>query len=135
MKPETADKPVNDRTEGILRDPVVWRKGGEGEGEIVSYVKDVGVHDPGYDAKIRQVLIAKQDGTTEVVPESEILRQREVNLPLTASEPARVPEATTPPVAPGDDAPDNLQAREPVPAEADEGEDDHTNGGRRKKRK
>jgi hypothetical protein len=66
------DRPVNDRREGIMRDPVNWN------GEIVSYVKDIGNGDPGYDANIRQVLIMTQDGTEKVVPETEILRNKRV---------------------------------------------------------
>lgn len=111
------DAPVNDRTEGILRDPVLWKGA-----EIVSYVKDIGSGDPGYDASIKQVLIMKQDGTQEVVPESEISREKKVLPPATAMEPARVPEATLPPVAPGPDNP-NPQARA-APEQADDDEEE-----------
>lgn len=82
-------RPVNDRNEGILRDPVMWN------GEAVSYVKDIGNGDPGYNANLRQVLIMKQDGTEQVVPETEILRDRKAAVQET-SEPDRRPDLTLP---------------------------------------
>lgn len=84
------DKPVNDRSEGIIRDPVMWNGN-----EIVSYVKDIGNGDPGYDAKVRKVLIMKQDGTEVVVPESEILKDK-TQTPQPSAEPDRRPEETLP---------------------------------------
>lgn len=102
------DKPVNDRREGIIRDPVNWK------GQIVSYVKDIGNGDPGYDANIRQVLIMTQDGTEKVVPESEILRDRKVMVEQNVSEPDRRPEHTLPKAVAGldeGDAERNAQAR------------------------
>jgi hypothetical protein len=100
-KPDPNADPVNDRNEGMLRDPVVWGADEEGKGgEIVSYVKDIGNGDPGYNANIRQVLIMKQDGTEQVVPESEIVRNRETV--VRSREPNRRPDATFPAAAPGD---------------------------------
>lgn len=66
QKPD--DMPVNDRLEEVVRDAVTY------QGNTVSYVKDVGTSDPGYDANVRQVVIGHPDGKTEVVPESEIMR-------------------------------------------------------------
>lgn len=104
------EQPVNDRREGIIRDPVNWK------GEIVSYVKDIGNGDPGYNANLRQVLIMKQDGTEQVVPESEILRDKKPVVQQSA-EPDRRPEQTMPPSLEGEDeggADKNRQARPPA---------------------
>jgi hypothetical protein len=108
------DRPVNDRMEGILRDPVRWKGG-----ELVSYVKDIGNGDPGYDAKIRKVLIMKQDGSEHVVPETEILR--EANAPVSEATfvPDRVPDATMPPANPALSG-GNPQARPDVPDDDDD---------------
>lgn len=88
-------RPVNDRREGIIRDPVNMG------GEIVSYVKDIGNGDQGYDANIRQVLIMRQDGSEEVVPETAILRGKRVMAETDQSEPDRRPEHTLPPFIAG----------------------------------
>src|SRR4051812_36336572 len=64
-----ADQQPNDTLEKMIRDPVVY------EGKTVSYVKDVGTHDEGYDATLKQVLIQHPDGGTEVVPESAIMKR------------------------------------------------------------
>lgn len=110
---QPADRPMNDRTEGILRDPVNWK------GQIVSYVKDIGNGDPGYNAGLRQVLIMKQDGTEEVVPESEILREVKPAAQVT-SEPDRRPDQTLPPSLEGQDEGGDDKNRQARPA-ADEG--------------
>jgi hypothetical protein len=105
------DRPVNDRREGIMRDPVNWN------GEIVSYVKDIGNGDPGYDANIRQVLIMTQDGTEKVVPETEILRNKRVMAEQDQTEPDRRPDQTLPKAIAGEDeggADRNAQARPAV---------------------
>lgn len=107
---QPADRPVNDRTEGILRDPVRWKGG-----EIVSYVKDIGNGDPGYNANIRQVLIMKQDGTEQVVPESEILREVNPAAQVT-TEPDRRPEHTLPPSLEGQDEGGDDKNRQARPA-------------------
>lgn len=67
-----AERPSNDRSEGILRDPVRWKD------QTVSYVRDVGSDDMGFDANVRHVVIALADGSTKVVPEIEIMRERQV---------------------------------------------------------
>lgn len=107
---EDKDKPVNDRREGIVRDPVNWK------GQIVSYVKDVGNGDPGYNANLRQVVIMLQDGTEHVVPESEIMRERKVASEQ-ANELDRRPDQTLPKSLEGkDEGADqkNRQARAPA---------------------
>lgn len=63
-----AENRTNDAREGIIRDPVRWN------GQIVSYVKDVGVGDPDYDANVKKVLLQVPGGGTQAVPETEILR-------------------------------------------------------------
>lgn len=105
-------EPVNDRKEGIVRDPVNYK------GEIVSYVKDIGNGDPGYDASVRQVLIMKQDGTEIVVPETDILREKKTHNVAQSHEPDRRPDQTLPQaqVKPGDNAQERDPAPEPKPA-------------------
>jgi hypothetical protein len=87
------DKPMADKRDGVVRDPVNW------QGQVVSYVKDIGNGDPGYDANVRQVLITLADGTEKVVPEAEILR----NKPPAgeATETDRRPDETLPVDHPG----------------------------------
>lgn len=92
------DRPSNDRSEGILRDPVRWKD------QTVSYVRDVGSGDMGFDANKRHVVIALPDGSTKVVPESEIMRER-----------ARAPEATHELDRPGT-APKKPEGEEPAKA-------------------
>lgn len=65
----------NDTKEGIVRDPVYWN------GQLVSYVKDVGTADPEYDGAVKKVVIQMPGGATQVVPESEIMRDRKVAQP------------------------------------------------------
>jgi hypothetical protein len=130
-KPDPNADPVNDRNEGMLRDPVVWGADDEGNGgEIVSYVKDIGNGDPGYNANIRQVLIMKQDGTEQVVPESEIVRNRETV--VRSREPNRRPDATFPAAAPGDGTTgtgdDNPQSRPDPSSGEDLGKANQTEG-------
>lgn len=86
---EKDPKPVNDRREGIIRDPVLYG------GVVVSYVKDIGTQDPGYDANVRQVLIATPDGKTQVVPEADILREKKKAV-TEEMEHDRVPDRTLP---------------------------------------
>lgn len=62
-------QPSNDMSEGIIRDPVLY------SGEVVSYVGDIGVKDPEYDANVRQVRITTKAGEAKVVPASEIMRE------------------------------------------------------------
>lgn len=117
MSESERQQPMNDRAEGVLRDPVVWRKGGEGDGEIVSYVKDIGNGDPGYNANLRQVLIMKQDGTETVVPESEISKERRQPVLQPDNVPDRRPDQTFPPDVKGADEgglDENRQARPPA---------------------
>jgi hypothetical protein len=102
---ENDKRPMNDRTEGIMRDPVNYK------GEIVSYVKDIGNGDPGYDAKIRQVLIMLQDGTEKVVPEADIMREKPKTPPQMSDVLDRRPEETLPKTG-ADDSGKNRQARE-----------------------
>lgn len=109
MAEQPQDRPVNDRIEGVMRDPVNWK------GEIVSYVKDIGNGDPGYNANIRQVLIMKQDGTEQVVPESEILKPVQPVVPVT-SEPDRRPEHTLPPSLEGNDEGGDTKNRQARPS-------------------
>lgn len=118
-KPDPNAAPVNDRREGVLRDPVVWKQGKTAEstmedkdGEIVSYVKDIGNGDPGYNAAVRQVLIMKQDGTELVVPEIEITRDRKQVFADSGTEPNRRPDLTMPKTLEGDDVGGNRQERE-----------------------
>ena len=65
--------PMSDEMEGIVRDPVIWN------GKTVSYVKDIGTQDREYNANVRQVLIQIPGGGTQVVPESEILREKTIH--------------------------------------------------------
>jgi hypothetical protein len=64
--------PAADQHDGSFHDPI-WYKG-----DLVEYVKDIGVHDPGYDGNKRQVMIVDKSGKQKVVPEAEILREARV---------------------------------------------------------
>lgn len=61
--------PAADQHDGSFHDPIYYH------GDLVEYVKDVGVHDPGYDGTKRQVMIIDKGGKQKVVLESEILRE------------------------------------------------------------
>lgn len=106
MADESKNRPVNDRREGIVRDPVNW------QGQIVSYVKDVGNGDPGYNANLRQVVIMLQDGTEKVVPETEILRGPSEAVIQQMSVIDRRPEETMPKALAGIDEGGNDQNRQ-----------------------
>lgn len=81
--------PNNDALEGVIRDPVIHN------GEVVSYVTDVGVGDPEFDPNIRKVLLQPIDGPARRVPASEI---NKTVTPMVAEDrsPDRVPHLTFP---------------------------------------
>lgn len=81
--------PHSDKSEGIIRDPVLWN------GQVVSYVKDIGVYDADYDPDVRKVMLQPESGGRVVVPATEINKD---NRPMVESARAvnRVPHLTFP---------------------------------------
>lgn len=129
--------PAADQHDGSFHDPVYWN------GQLVEYVKDVGVSDPGYDGNKRQVMIITRDGKQKVIPEAEILREKRVAMetPLEADRPPVHPVNVNP-AAPkpqaeqammDDDADKHQQAAKGEKAETKKGATEHhaTRGGHR----
>lgn len=79
-KEKPADKPMADTLDNVIRDQVMY------QGQVVSYIMDVGTNDPEYDASIKQVKIGFPGGKTQVVPESEIMRKGTSAAPKDAAE-------------------------------------------------
>lgn len=64
--PASDKVPVNDRLEGVIRDPVRY------QGGLASYVRDVGVHDVDYDPQVRKVVLVTEDNKRVVALAADI---------------------------------------------------------------
>jgi hypothetical protein len=89
--------PVNDRLEGVIRDPI------EFQGGIASYIRDVGVHDVDYDPQVRKVVL-EANGKRVVARAADI--NTTVAPPVVETRrPKRVPDKTFPVGHPGNIVP------------------------------
>lgn len=82
--------PHNDELEGMIRDPVLY------QGQAVSLVADIGVHDSEYDPNVRQVKIQRLGQKPEIVPAADINTVTVQRPVLETRAPRRIPSQTFP---------------------------------------
>lgn len=88
--PPYDETPHNDELEGVIRDPVMFN------GQVVSLIKDIGVHDAEYDPNVRQVKIQALGQKPQVVRAQDINTKNVVPRPEIERAPMRVSHLTFP---------------------------------------